>query len=97
MRALRVGQALAAAGITAAAVLTPVATATPAAAWEPASPCWNYVGDHGYRVGPKVEAACRNLAVYVEFWVANPNCVNELYRIGVSWGVTQEACTRAHL
>ncbi|GGU75232.1 hypothetical protein GCM10010260_04040 [Streptomyces filipinensis] len=98
MRAARIGQALAAAGITAAAVLTPVATATPAAAYDPSSPCSNYVGNHGYRVGPKVEAACHNLALHPGVgWFPNPYCVHGLIVIGVEAGVAQNACVRAHL
>jgi hypothetical protein len=97
MRTLRVGQALAAAGITAAAVLTPVVTATPAAAYDYAGPCWNYVGDHGYRVGPKVQAACEYGALQVPIWAANPNCMLALTQIGVALDVAQEACRRAHL
>ncbi len=94
---MRIGQALAAAGITAAAVLTPVATATPAAAYDYASPCWNYVGNHGYRVGPKVEAACEYEALRLPVWTPNPNCMRGLTQIGVALDVAQEACRRAHL
>ncbi|WP_159046264.1 hypothetical protein [Streptomyces sp. MMG1121] len=83
-------------GITAAAVLTPIAAATPAAAYGGWAGCDNYVQDHGYVVGPKVQDACQNRAVYVEWWIPNPNCVNGLYGIGVNYGVAQQACTRAH-
>ncbi|MGW2743914.1 hypothetical protein [Streptomyces sp. NPDC001450] len=102
MRSLRVGQALAAAGITAAAVLVPVATATPAAAATPTaaasyySGCTNYVAAHGYVVGPKVKAACSNKALHLVGWSPNPFCWKGLVEIGVENGIAQVACIRAH-
>ncbi|MEU9993225.1 hypothetical protein AB0E10_42080 [Streptomyces sp. NPDC048045] len=96
MRSLRVGQTLAAAGITAAAILTPIATATPAAAAGYYSGCTNFVRAHGYVVGPKVKAACSNKALHLVGWSPNPFCWKGLVEIGVENGVAQGACIRAH-
>jgi hypothetical protein len=97
MRSLRVGQALAAAGITAAAALVPVATATPAAAASWWVQCSNYVADHGYIVGPKVKAACGNTALHLGLgWAPNPVCLTGLVEIGVKNEIAQAACIRAH-
>jgi len=97
VRALRAGQALGALGITAAAVLIPLATATPAAAYDYSSPCINYVGAHGYAVGPKVREACSHGAIHIVGWMANPVCVKGLVEIRVSNAVADGACVRAHL
>ncbi|WP_405872770.1 MULTISPECIES: hypothetical protein [unclassified Streptomyces] len=56
MRLLKAKRLLAAASVVAAAGVVPLVMATPASANQ--STCVNYIGDHGYIVGPKVRAAC---------------------------------------
>ncbi|MEU1461518.1 hypothetical protein ABZ467_12645 [Streptomyces sp. NPDC005727] len=79
----------------AAAAALPIMAAAPASATQGA--CANYVGSHGYLVGPKVKAACSHGALFSGVIKApNPACVLELTRAGVSKGdVVQNACMRA--
>lgn len=81
-------------GVMAAAGVMPLVTATTASADQIA--CVDYVGSHGYRVGPKVRAACSHEALFSGAAKSpNPKCLVGLADIGVSAGVSGPACRRA--
>ncbi|GAA4998438.1 hypothetical protein GCM10023335_10020 [Streptomyces siamensis] len=80
--------------VVGAAGLVPLVTATAAQADH--STCVNYIGNHGYRVGPKVKAACNNKALDMPIGkVANPFCLKGLLTIHVRNDDAQAACKRA--
>ncbi|MFI6564531.1 hypothetical protein [Streptomyces sp. NPDC050534] len=74
-----------------AAGVVPLLTATSASAAQ--SNCVNYIGNHGYRVGPKVKAACSNGRIAPG--QPNPYCEYDLVAAGVKNGDAYEACVRA--
>jgi hypothetical protein len=56
------------------------------------STCVNYIGDHGYLVGPKVKNACSYGAAA---GIANPICQDLLQIARVKVGDALAACRRA--
>lgn len=80
--------------VVAAAGVMPLLTATSASASQ--SSCANYVGSHGYLVGPKVKGACSNAAIDTGAGKqVNPWCVYDLVQAGVTNSVALGACIRA--
>ncbi|MGQ4383364.1 hypothetical protein [Streptomyces sp. SAS_270] len=91
---MRMRRALTALSVVAAAAVTPVVAATSAQANQ--STCVNYLGNHGYLVGPKVKAACSHGAITVPLgktW--NPYCLTQLLQIDVKSDDARAACIRA--
>ena len=88
MKAKRI---LAAVGVVVAAGVVPLVTATEASATP--SACVNYIGSHGYRVGPKVKAACNNAPYF--HGIPNPACVVPLVQLRVNPDYATTACKMA--
>ncbi|MGW0764233.1 hypothetical protein [Streptomyces sp. NPDC002676] len=84
----------AAASVVVAAGALPLISATPAsAAWDD---CASYIASHGYRVGPKVTAACSHSALDTGIGrMPNPICEVGLVKIHVKDEVASAACRRA--
>ncbi|GGN55218.1 hypothetical protein GCM10011579_015090 [Streptomyces albiflavescens] len=89
-------RAFTALSVVAAAAITPVVAATSAQANQ--STCVNYIGNHGYAVGPKVKAACSHPAFQGPLGdgkIPNPDCYSGLVNAGVRGTDVYRACVRA--
>ncbi|CCK30054.1 putative secreted protein [Streptomyces davaonensis JCM 4913] len=81
-------------GVVAVAGVMPLLTATTASADQIA--CTEYVGSHGYTVGPKVRAACSHGVIFTGIGkTANPKCLVGLANLNVASSVSGKACLRA--
>ncbi|MFJ1603770.1 hypothetical protein ACIOHS_10420 [Streptomyces sp. NPDC088253] len=93
MKMHMIKRVLVTASVVTAAGVVPLVTATSASADQ--SRCVNYIGDHGYLVGPKVKGACSHAAWHAGSVVANPACLSGLVNIHVELSDAQAACLRA--
>lgn len=81
---------IAAVSVTAAAGVLPLLAATPASAHR--FDCYQYVMDAGYKVGPKVMAACDNRSFQ---GLPSTACLSGLSKLKIQWVVYFEACKRS--
>ncbi|MFE7766523.1 hypothetical protein [Streptomyces sp. NPDC057438] len=94
MKAMKLRRAVAVMSVVAAAGVVPLVTAAPAHASQ--ARCVNYLGNHGYVIGPRVRAACSYGAIFSPpATTPNPNCLLRLIEIRVSNAHAQVACSRA--
>ncbi|MFF7259751.1 hypothetical protein ACFZCL_05570 [Streptomyces sp. NPDC008159] len=94
--ALKARRFLAALSVLAAAAVVPVVAAGTAHA--STARCVNYLGNHGYAIGPRVGAACAFGALNPPIGdskIPNPNCYSRLIGLGVTQTHALEACIRA--
>ncbi|MCF3125501.1 hypothetical protein IPZ68_38280 [Streptomyces arenae] len=96
MKSLNVKRAFVAASMVAGVLAVPVATAAPASAASHA--CTDFVKWGGYKVGPKVKAACKGAAKGAgtpASWINVAACKAIMATLGVRESVANDACRSA--